>query len=357
MMTSVRLQNFKGHRDTTIPLGRMTVLVGPNGSGKTSVLEALQALGELVGDTPMWSFQGDLSPADVLTRGSRGPISIAVEGRSDGAPWNVSVQLEASGDANAVDGFKTTVASRTGEDAPHQDEISNGLAHNVPAPIRRMMRSVLYRFDTRKIAAAAFNSDASPVVEPDGTNTAVVLAGLKLEREEEFDRIEAELRKVVPSIERIRVRRVVGGKNTSGYKIHLDVRGAPDLPAHVASDGTLVTLALLTALCGPTRPRLLLLDDLDHSLHPKAQVELIRELRRLLGDLDDVQIVATTHSPYVLDELDPADVHVFALRDDGSVAAKRLSEHPDATRVPGALSAGQIWSLDPERSWVIGEGA
>ena len=42
MITSIRIQDFKGHRDSTIPLGRLTMLVGPNGSGKTSVLDALR---------------------------------------------------------------------------------------------------------------------------------------------------------------------------------------------------------------------------------------------------------------------------------------------------------------------------
>ncbi len=39
MITRFRLENFKGHRDTDLALQPFTVLVGDNGSGKTSVLE------------------------------------------------------------------------------------------------------------------------------------------------------------------------------------------------------------------------------------------------------------------------------------------------------------------------------
>jgi predicted ATPase len=141
-----------------------------------------------------------------------------------------------------------------------------------------------------------------------------------------------------------------------GHKVFLDFKGASDVPAHAVSEGTLITLALLTALCSPKRPRILLLDDIDHSLHPQAQMHLMRELKRLLAEFPDVQLVATTHSPYILDELEPSDVRVFALRPDGSVACRSLSEHPEAEKTRGVLTSGQLWSLDPEWRWVVGEG-
>jgi predicted ATPase len=137
--------------------------------------------------------------------------------------------------------------------------------------------------------------------------------------------------------------------------VYFDCHGAPGIPAHGASHGTLIVLALLAILHGPNRPNLILLDDFDHALHPRAQMELVRMIKHLLAldEFKDVQVVATTHSPYTLDELDPTDVYAFALRDDGTVASRRLSEHPDAESTRGALKAGQLWSLDPERDWVL----
>jgi predicted ATP-dependent endonuclease of OLD family len=88
-------------------------------------------------------------------------------------------------------------------------------------------------------------------------------------------------------------------------------------------------------------------------------MKLVRMLKELLAleEFSPLQIVATTHSPYILDELDPSEVQAFALRDDGTVATKRLSEHPDAARVKGTLRAGQLWSLEPERDWILGDKA
>jgi predicted ATPase len=181
---------------------------------------------------------------------------------------------------------------------------------------------------------------------------------LKLNYDEVFSRIERDLHAIVPSVERVRIRQApildrARDERLKGSKIYFDFTGAPGVPAHAASEGTLITLALLTILHSPERPSVLLLDDFDQSLHPRAQMELVRLLKRLLAELDDIQIVATTHSPYVLDELDPSEIHAFALRDDGTVASKRLSDHPEAERMKGSLTTGQLWTLDPEQAWVV----
>jgi AAA15 family ATPase/GTPase len=44
MLQEVRLINYRGLKDTTIPLTPVTLLTGTNGIGKTSVLEGLYFL-------------------------------------------------------------------------------------------------------------------------------------------------------------------------------------------------------------------------------------------------------------------------------------------------------------------------
>ena len=43
-LTRVALRNFKGHADLRLDLGKITVLIGPTGSGKSTVLQALNLL-------------------------------------------------------------------------------------------------------------------------------------------------------------------------------------------------------------------------------------------------------------------------------------------------------------------------
>jgi predicted ATPase len=167
------------------------------------------------------------------------------------------------------------------------------------------------------------------------------------------------MRRLVPSLKRVFIKPATvqhpsNPNPVTGSKLYFDFQGAKGVPGHDASQGTLVILALLTVLYGRDRPSVILLDDFDHALHPRAQIELVRMIKDLLAldEFKDTQIIATTHSPYVLDEVSPSNVIAFALRDDGTVASTPLSEHPDAPKVNGALKAGELWSLDAERDWV-----
>jgi predicted ATPase len=130
----------------------------------------------------------------------------------------------------------------------------------------------------------------------------------------------------------------------------LDFKDAPGLPAHAASEGTLIVLGILCAMFSPSHPNLILLDDIDRALHPKAQHDLVAGIRTALAAAPNLQIVATTHSPYLVDALQPEEVVVLARRQDGAVAAKRLSEHPKA-RMLDVLTTGEFWTAEGE-DWV-----
>jgi predicted ATPase len=356
MIESIQLQNFKGHRDSTIHLGRFAMLVGPNASGKTSVLHALQVQGWLL-STPFGSIFGQHRPmGDLLRRGSEGPIALTSRGVLNNHAWSSRIEL---GRAS----MKLFWKHLEGEQV-HDARSDLTLGRCVPQLSEVLTSGTLYKLDAERIAEASYSDYAEPVLAPDGCNAAVTLASIKLGDDEKFAQIEASLRRIIPNVERLRIRKSTVYRKEPGSlsnaqvpvmgdKVFFDFKGAKDVPAHAASEGTLITLALLTILHGPNRPNLLLLDDFAESLHPQAQMELVRLLKRMLDEVPDLQIVATTHSPYILDELDPSEIVAFALRDDGTVAQKRLSEHPQAEKMKGALSAGQLWSLDPERDWVL----
>ncbi|HRI72382.1 MAG TPA: AAA family ATPase, partial [Polyangium sp.] len=95
MIDSIRIQDFKGHRDTALKLGRLTVLVGPNGSGKTSVLEALELQRKLATSTTHLVFRGNRVFDDIGRYGTD-EIILSSEGRWDGNSFALRLAVKKS---------------------------------------------------------------------------------------------------------------------------------------------------------------------------------------------------------------------------------------------------------------------
>jgi AAA15 family ATPase/GTPase len=132
---------------------------------------------------------------------------------------------------------------------------------------------------------------------------------------EDFDSLLGMMQRIVPSLTRIRVekrkiRRVekeeITFRQTSmqtsvprtviGDALVFDFANRKDIPAPNISEGTILLLGLLTVLHSPTRPRTILLDDIEKGLHPSAQRALVAMLREILASQPDLQIVATSLS-------------------------------------------------------------
>jgi predicted ATPase len=189
-----------------------------------------------------------------------------------------------------------------------------------------------------------------PVVGLDGSGLATALKELKANDEARFDAFRTAVRQVIPLVEDFRFAR---RKRLETRARHIRVEdqmvevpqphtvildellirfaGTGFVPARAASEGTLITLALLAALfTTQSVSRLLLIDDLDQGLHIEAQDQLVQALRRILEQQPEVQIIATAHSPYLVDHFSPDEVVVLRRTDVGQpIQATRLSEHPD----------------------------
>jgi predicted ATPase len=198
---------------------------------------------------------------------------------------------------------------------------------------------------------AAPNKDDAVVMAPNGTGMHYALASMALNDPETWQRLQQDLREMIPVIKRLR--HTTLQKSAS---LLFDTIGGDALEATQVSEGTLLVLGLLTALYAPTRPNLVLLDDLDRGLHPKAQKDLILLLRRIMDVNRHLQIIATTHSPYLLDAFEAAEVRMTILRDDGSTACAPLTQHPDFDKWKDEMMPGELWSLFGEK-WMIEQEA
>jgi predicted ATPase len=212
--------------------------------------------------------------------------------------------------------------------------------------------------------------DERPRMASDGSGLASALAWMKGAAEDEFATLTSDLRQVVPGVKRIRTLRE---RMTHRRMEKLDIDGQPiwrpvdesqigdrfsiefddgsDVPADLLSEGTVLALGLLTRLREPGRPRLVLLDDTDRGLHLGAQIKLIQVLRALMKLDPELQIVCTTHSPYLLDLFEPTEVRVLALDAERRTHARQLTEHPDFDKWKFGTQTGELWAALGEE-WV-----
>ncbi|EPX60004.1 hypothetical protein D187_002090 [Cystobacter fuscus DSM 2262] len=136
-----------------------------------------------------------------------------------------------------------------------------------------------------------------------------------------------------------------------GNRVVLDMKGAKGVAADSAGEGTLMVLGLLTVLMGPSKPRLVLLDDIELNLHPVAQGKLIETLRTLQKRDPELQIIATSHSPFILNYLKPEEVRMTFLAENGFARCEKLTAHPEFERWKDLMSPGEFWSTVGE-SWM-----
>lgn len=371
MITSVTIQNLKNLRYLETDLEPLTVFVGPNASGKTTVLQAIHWAVEAVRprkDAPLGRpekvFGYDRHPDWLYTRGGSGDLSIACQ--TPGGDFSIS--------ASPPSGFPPRHTDSLGKgrwefsvSPSDRAELENAL---------RPARSIAYlHLNSTRLAQPAYSDRTPPRVEHDGENLACVLAYMALNDPDGFEDLVAEMRSLIPHLRRIRfnkalVRRTekeyvrIGSdtverltkRDYQGDTILFDFQNADNVAAHAVSEGTLMLLGLLTVLRGPNRPSILLMDDMEHGLHPLAQKSLLACLRRLMEQVENLQIIATAHSPYLLDQLQPEQIRLMTVGDDGNSICGRLADHPQFAKWKDEMAPGELWSLFGEK-WLAEEGA
>ena len=322
MIEKLTLQNFKVLRDVEVGLRPLTVIVGPNTSGKSSILQGLSVLlsREVVVD-----FQLYRSRISIPLETS--PTTLRCQGRFLGKELLLEMK-----------GVGILAQALVGVDGRYLQ-------------LQPMPTAVLLKLSVEKLAAHSYPKQVSLVLPSDGEGLSSVLAGLYLEDVVRFRELADQLRRVVPGVEDIYVRRVPLKEGLVGNELVFDMKGAKGIPAEAISDGTLLTLGLLTVLAVPNPPRVLLIDDLERGLHPRALGDLVQQLRRVQEQDPELQIVATSHSPYLLDFVEAEEVLLTSLDEDGYAAVRPLTDHPEYERWKGLMAPGEFWSMVGE-SWI-----
>ena len=97
-----------------------------------------------------------------------------------------------------------------------------------------------------------------------------------------------------------------------------------ELKPTMVADGLWKVLTIMVAI--ERKPKLLVIDELENSLHPEAIEYVVNELKNS-GSI----VIATTHSPAVVDVAKPEDLILVEKDIEGNTTTRRISE-PDKVR-------------------------
>lgn len=123
---------------------------------------------------------------------------------------------------------------------------------------------------------------------------------------------------------------------------NLKMLGQPPADIRNFSDGTLMVVATLVLLLtpDPNRPQICI-EEPENCLHPKALKTLIAYLKQKTTDF---QILLTTHSPFLINQVSPEDVVVARVQEDGGTHFERIANIKELHRKlrKGFISFGDM---------------
>lgn len=324
MLESIRFSNFKMLRDTTLPLGRFTLIVGPNGSGKSTAMVALRTVNRSL------DFQRFVTNGLQLD-----DATIEIELHWNEPPYDdllMRMQWD-KGNRKSAPAWSRVRGAQVGRD------VTNPLWD-------KLVQSRVYSLDAHAIAA---DTQLNPRMElqENGGFLAVILDQLRDRDPERFEALNDELGRWLPEFDRILFETPSPGTRRFLLRTR---QGHHVIQAQDLSQGILLALAILTLAYLPDPPAIVCFEEPDRGIHPRLLRDIQDALYRLsypenFGETRaPVQVVATTHSPYFLDLFrDHPEEIVIAQKVGQEGRFERLSDRPDIDEILGDAPLGEVW--------------
>lgn len=377
-LTELRLTDFKSFHDEVLPLGRLTVLIGGNAVGKSNALEGLYALARLAqGMTLREALSGSDQDPSSIRGGAPGcpPIGrdlfrLGCVTRADGAAYGLDIAVKTGHhlglESETVSWPGGSVRDSRAGLPEGQDRLST-----VPAALFPPEKSAPPEFAHRFASAHALISallDVAPLdpdpqtmrgyspqgnalLLPRASNLSSVIDTMRRRDRTAFARLE----ELVGVLSNGRITGL-GLVETGIGDVQLMLKeSGGDVPARLASDGTLRFLAFATAVLtarkhedavGPER--LIVVEEIERGLYP-AQARLLLELidHELMSRA--ASVLLTTHSPALLSALPAehhADVFVCSRDPNGYSRLTRLTDLPGYVELLAAGGLGEAVATD-----------
>ena len=326
-LEKIYIKNYLSLRDVTLPFKPLTVLVGPNASGKSNTVTALYRLHKMMVDERLSS---DEFNRDTLWETEVPKISLHLHTKveENRTLYHLEVKLEPDlsfraeqlsvNDANVIsiqDG-QGTVRDENGENGTpyNSDELALRSAGNYGnKPITRALAEFMkewefYNFSpdlirnslTRSILLAEKEIREFPKLDSYGLKLPEVLCNWEKNFPERFESVSDSLvsstNRHIDSFPVIEENQLFPGNQLfllEGYR--------EPIPLHSASDGILRLIAYYTLLNEPELPPLIAIEEPERNLHPGALKDIAYVLEQIAKYS---QVIITTHSSQLLGAFD-----------------------------------------------------
>lgn len=323
MIEAVTIQNFKSLGNVTLRLGKFNCLVGMNGAGKSTVLQALDLLAQLMhGNVDQWLAARGWVSKDLLCRTShppRSPLLVVHLRLEDGRPldWvavlsrhTMRVIVEEAYVPNKkifdVSGSRLDLLGQRYEiTQDYTGSLLASLKDSLLPPELKTLRDTIRNIRSLELLSPHLLRKRSRAQDKDigagGEKLSGFLATLKGEQKTQ---LLAVLRQFYPQLRDFRVANVRGGWKR--LMVTEAVQSADDpsqeklleTEASQLNDGLLRILAML-AQANSQRNGMLLLDEVENGVNPEIVEKLVNALVN-----SPVQVLVTSHSPVILNYLD-----------------------------------------------------
>lgn len=373
---SIRVGNYRALRDLELTnLTPFAVFLGPNGSGKSTIFDVFAFLSECfsVGLRKAWDKRNRFR--ELRSRGADGPIEFEIKYRetlstppltyilaideNTAGPIVAREILSINDDHNIhrttdILNFTAgkgviTLDGPEGKREQSEEMLSSpdGLAVNALGQLARHPRVSALRAFITGWYLSYISADSTRGVTESGAQERLTAAGDNLPnviqylREQHPARLAEILRLLtqrVPRLESVTAELMPDGR------LLLQIKDAPferPVLAKFASDGTLKMLAYLTVLHDPEPPRLIGIEEPENQLHPRLLAGLAEECRRASAR---TQLMVTTHSPFFVNGLRPAELWVLYRDEDGYTRAHHAKDMPNiGALVEAGGMLGDLW--------------
>ena len=383
MIRSLHLQNFKNFEDEKFHFGPFSLIAGENATGKSNLGDALRILHGIAArfdlDSVLRGVQRPIrSGADTATLSAEFVtpnhkrihyvIGFSATEADEGAFRVVREELRGEGKVIVTRSRTEAGVIAPNEEMPAPAYVRRKSGNLEPMDIRIASLTALFgsalvpdvpevppgyilslRQMLRRIRCLAFGmpdlrtpgAQGAKSLQSSGREFSSVLKAV-CQDPKKRDAVIAWLRELTPTD----IRGVRFFDDPDG-RVHLEVHegSGRHFGLRDVSDGTLRFLAVMTAILGAREHPTCFLDDVETGLHPSRIWLLMRFIEEHVGR-DDLQVIATTHSPEVLDRMNDRtfrDSTVLAnIQGHPSSSAHRIAGLPKAAVLRESHGLGRL---------------